>query len=1076
MPLNPADVPPHITTSFHYPLDLVKAGTTIPDLYDWCAKRNPNYPLFTYRDGGKSEYITYATAYNAIDRAARYILSNLNRGAVVRETQPTIAIFANTDTITYFTTVVGALTAGCTTLLVSTRNNPAGLADMLQRTVATDLFLSQDTAIRDIARGALDLLPAGQVTVHDMPTFEGLYATGNDSDNPAYRAEVTLPTQYDVDGWSVIFHSSGSTGHPKPIRWTHRQLASFGEAPILHGLDTAGYVRGCHGTPVFHGLGGVMYSASPICGFVIATFKPAAAPAFPTPDAIWEGVVATKSDFTWTVPSLIEASSEWSRDPEKVAVMKEMCGVLFGGAPLTQEVGDALAQQGVKLCTVYGITEAGCVNQYFQASQGLDWQYFTPSPNVPCRFVPHGENEYEFVILSTPERPLPVVNTKFDGYDAYATSDLVYPHPTKPNFWRILGRVDEQLLLSNGEKTNPLPLEEIINKDAHVKSSLMFGYGKVQNGVLVMPAGEYTIDPSDIEQVEVFRNNIWPSVERANEYAPQHSRIFKEMILVASKPFQLNVKGYPRRGIILKEYQDKIEQLYKEVEQSAQSNISAPEIWDTPSTLTFIRAVVEQTLRRSLSKDADIFRSGGDSLQAAWIRNTILRAIRESDPSAAKRLPVNFVFDAPTISALANLVHMAMNDVGANGNVSHNPQDLWKYVEKYSANFPARPSMFVDRGSSAEVVLITGTTGGFGCDALEHLLRDASVAQVYAFNRRGTDALARQHAQFRARGLDETLLDTPKFKMIEAVLHEPGFGLAPRLLEEIQGSVTHIMHNAWKVDFNLSLSSFGVDLQGARNLIDLAISSPFTQAPTILFVSSVSVFTNYEGPAPAPEAALDDPASAFGAGYSESKWVTERVLQNAAEERGIHSIVMRLGQVAGDKTGHWNEKEWFPALVRSAQFQRCLPDVEGNVTWVPGYEGAKAFTELRHSPEPFVHLVHPRPVSWRAVIAPVAAELGVPLVSHSEWLSALQKSVDAAGADEVELMKANPALRLLPFYRGCRASPEREPFGMVYLSTTTSAVVSQALADLPVLDVGWVKQWLEGWQCTRYLQCLTVGQ
>ena len=104
---------------------------------------------------------------------------------------------------------------------------------------------------------------------------------------------------------------------------------------------------------------------------------------------------------------------------------------------------------------------------------------------------------------------------------------------------------------------------------------------------------------------------------------------------------------------------------------------------------------------------------------------------------------------------------------------------------------------------------------------------------------------------------------------------------------------------------------------------------------------------------------------------------------------------------------------------------------------MPGYEGAKAFTELRHSPEPFVHLVHPRPVSWRAVIAPVAAELGVPLVSHSEWLSALQRSVDAAGVDEVELMKANPALHLLLFYRGRRASPGREPFGMAYLPTTT---------------------------------------
>ncbi|KAI0758579.1 hypothetical protein BD413DRAFT_496283 [Trametes elegans] len=72
-------------------------------------------------------------------------------------------------------------------------------------------------------------------------------------------------------------------------------------------------------------------------------------------------------------------------------------------------------------------------------------------------------------------------------------------------------------------------------------------------------------------------------------------------------------------------------------------------------------------------------------------------------------------------------------------------------------------------------------------------------------------------------------------------------------------------------------------------------------------------------------------------------------------------------------------------------------------------------------------------------------------------------SIDAAGIDEVELMKANPALRLLQLYRGCRASPEREPFGMVYLSTTTSVAISHALANVPILNTGRVKRWLDGW-------------
>ena len=47
---------------------------------------------------------------------------------------------------------------------------------------------------------------------------------------------------------------------------------------------------------------------------------------------------------------------------------------------------------------------------------------------------------------------------------------------------------------------------------------------------------------------------------------------------------------------------------------------------------------------------------------------------------------------------------------------------------------------------------------------------------------------------------------------------------------------------AWKVNFNLSLASFEQDIQGVRNFVDLALSSPYTDAPTVMAVSSVSVF------------------------------------------------------------------------------------------------------------------------------------------------------------------------------------------------------------------------------------------
>lgn len=56
--------------------------------------------------------------------------------------------------------------------------------------------------------------------------------------------------------------------------------------------------------------------------------------------------------------------------------------------------------------------------------------------------------------------------------------------------------------------------------------------------------------------------------------------------------------------------------------------------------------------------------------------------------------------------------------------------------------------------------------------------------------------------------------------------------------------LTRASYSAWKVNFNISVASFEPDIQGARNLVDLAISSPYTKAPTIVFVGSISVFTS----------------------------------------------------------------------------------------------------------------------------------------------------------------------------------------------------------------------------------------
>ena len=79
---------------------------------------------------------------------------------------------------------------------------------------------------------------------------------------------------------------------------------------------------------------------------------------------------------------------------------------------------------------------------------------------------------------------------------------------------------------------------------------------------------------------------------------------------------------------------------------------------------------------------------------------------------------------------------------------------------------------------------------------------------------------------------------------------------------------------------------------------------------------------------PVPEEYIADPEICLGSGYSESKWAAEQILQAAQEDTGLKTIVVRLGQICGGYNNYWNEREWFPAVVKSAPHVGCLPALE----------------------------------------------------------------------------------------------------------------------------------------------------
>lgn len=98
------------------------------------------------------------------------------------------------------------------------------------------------------------------------------------------------------------------------------------------------------------------------------------------------------------------------------------------------------------------------------------------------------------------------------------------------------------------------------------------------------------------------------------------------------------------------------------------------------------------------------------------------------------------------------------------------------------------------------------------------------------------------------------------------------------LSTKIRATTTLIVHNAWRLDFNLSIMSFESNIKGTRHLVNLALASPHASAVRFIFISSVGTLQGWkDASVPVPEVPINDPGIAISNGYGESKYVTEKV-------------------------------------------------------------------------------------------------------------------------------------------------------------------------------------------------------
>ncbi|APA08871.1 hypothetical protein sscle_04g036410 [Sclerotinia sclerotiorum 1980 UF-70] len=1021
---------------------------------------------------------TYKDIANAVNFMSWWLLEKLGPPS---EDKNTIAYIGITD-FRYLVMELAAIKIGYIILIPSIRNSQENFTDLFTGTNVNGLFFSGKLPIN--ITGLVHPRPA--MKAFEIPEFDEM----TQEEGPPYLYSKTWDEA--KDDVIICHHTSGTTGSPKPIYHTHRFYSVLDALRKLRhiksdaepfGIFLIGEVpntRVYFGMPFFH-FGG--------CASVFsALFNEAVAVLGPTDSLINAKLVCNivkkaRCRVIVQVPSITDDIAKYFYQ-EFLDLLPDLEIIISSGGPLSATTGDLLASK-VRLGQVYGSTEAGSLAQQETSDEDWGWMRFNfDVGGLKMEPLEDDPGRYELVIRKIPQDAwIQGVFAIFPSLEEWRTRDIFEKHPSKP-LYRFSGRIDDVIVLSNGEKLNPARMEIIISAHELLTGALVIGLGRTQVSLLIEP--KKTLSDS------VLIDAVWPLVEQANEAAPGHGKILRNMILVATseKRFPRTGKGSIIRSLTVALYEREIDLLYttpiKSIDVGSWDSLPSDPVMQIPSETfqqfindcvvylqNLTKATTVEANNKFLPADDDFSLLGLDSLKITQLSNMIQSSFQPLMPTGQlSNLTTRFIYENSTIKRLSIAIFKmayplkcVSEELGRLEKKSLALAPANKYLEdliqNYSSNFPAKEAKTVHKPHGEGLhVLLTGSTGYLGYYLLKTLIADSNVAKILCFNRGWTEP--RNNSIEESGGLD----GAAKVQFVKVSFGEPRFGLTPAVHQSFLDTVDVIIHNAWPVDFNLSIKSFEkIHIAGIRNFIDWSILSP--RKVTIQFVSSVGSFGNWSSfrpKTPVSEEVFTD-GDLPTLGYGQSKFVAENILNNAAKQRGISIDILRCGQLSGpvgDGKKKWNTRDWFPILMQTSKALGLIPSnlgAQNLVQWIPIDSVSQIIIELmqgsgtREGSTTF-NLINPASAYWTDLLPTVKDVLEVTKeVSLKDWLKELKKHDDKS-REELEKF---PALKLLNFFEWV-ASEEQ-----LVITTDNAKAASASFRELSPISKemvgGWVKDW-----------------
>ncbi|KKK24685.1 transferase family protein [Aspergillus rambellii] len=621
----------------------------IPQIMDSLAAAEPGRIVFsmTTLSGDSPEFrpISARAFTQAVDKTAWWLQNQVGKPNSIQPLG-----YIGPHDLRHVLLTYACVKAGYAALFLSPKNNTEGALAVLEATACNIWVNAGEVSPAPLVK---EILQKRAMNVLQLPLLDELLDAASTEPFP-----YTKTFDEAINDPFCFLHTSGTTGVPKPIPWSHGLIGTMDAVRLLPpvGNDndllpwTSDWKSGnkiYSSFPMSHGAGIIMDILMPALFELHCVLGPVGV--LPNVNLVETLAEYAKIDIWSMVPSLVD---ELGETPGVLSKLKSSKFICASGGPVSP-VSAGKVNEVIRVLNLTGTTEGLFIGNLITPRE--DWFWFCFHPYSGFEFKEIEADTYEHWVHRNEHWPLfqGIFHT-FPDKQSINFKDLYMKHPTKPNLWAFKGRSDDLVVLSNGYKISPLETEAFVTTHPAIKGCLVFGTGKPQAGLLVELK-----DPS--HKTDELLDSIWETVQKANSMSRHKNQLLRDFVTFAEpdKPFFRTDKGTVKRAATLKLYTDYIERFYSSRSDDLVGSFTI-DMSSTESIQDNIHKILVPLLPepQDVGLDMDLFALGLDSLGVFAAIKTIRAATGLGD-----RIAPRHVYGHPTISGLSSTVELLLAEM-----------------------------------------------------------------------------------------------------------------------------------------------------------------------------------------------------------------------------------------------------------------------------------------------------------------------------------------------------------------------------------------------------------------------------